>query len=103
VGAHLIKRSYFDPHWEKKAMQAVAFERSTLYGIVVNPKKRVNYGPMNPAEAREIFIRQGLVGGEVSEEFAALALLHAQPAADARHRDARTQVAPARTCWSTTS
>ncbi|GHU06415.1 ATP-dependent helicase [Betaproteobacteria bacterium] len=70
AGAHLIKRSTFDPHWEKKAMQAVAFERSTLYGIVVNPKKRVNYGPLNPAEARELFIRQGLVGGEVTEEYA---------------------------------
>jgi len=70
VGAHLIKRSWFDPHWEKKAMQAVAFERSTLYGIVVNPKKRVNFGPMNPKEAREIFIRQGLVEGEIAEEYA---------------------------------
>ncbi|SDI49941.1 ATP-dependent helicase HrpA [Propionivibrio dicarboxylicus] len=70
VGAHLIKRSHFDPHWEKKAMQAIAFERSTLYGIVVNPKKRVNYGPMNPAEARELFIREGLVGGEIAEEYA---------------------------------
>lgn len=70
VGAHLIKKSYFDPHWEKKAMQAVAFERSTLYGIVVNPRKRVNYGPMNPAEARELFIREGLVGGEIAEEYA---------------------------------
>jgi ATP-dependent helicase HrpA len=70
VGAHLIKKSWFDPHWEKKAMQAIAFERSTLYGIVVNPNKRVNYGAMNPAEARELFIRQGLVGGEVSEEYA---------------------------------
>ena len=70
VGAHLIKRSWFDPHWEKKAMQVVAFERSTLYGMLVNPKKRVNFGPMNPQEAREIFIRQGLVGGEISEEYA---------------------------------
>jgi len=70
VGSHLIKRSWFDPHWEKKQMQVIAFERSTLYGIVVNPKKRVNFGPMNPKEAREIFIRQGLVGGEVADEFA---------------------------------
>ncbi len=70
IGAHLIKRSTFDPHWEKKPMQAVAFERSTLYGIVVNPKKRVNYGPINPAEARELFIREGLVAGEVAEEYA---------------------------------
>ncbi|MDR0439563.1 MAG: ATP-dependent RNA helicase HrpA, partial [Candidatus Accumulibacter sp.] len=70
VGAHLLKRSTFDPHWEKKAMQAIAFERSTLYGIVVNPRKRVNYGPLNPVEARELFIRQGLVGGEIAEEYA---------------------------------
>ncbi len=70
VGAHLLKKSYFDPHWEKKPMQAVAFERSTLYGIVVNPKKRMNYGPMNPVEARELFIREGLVAGEVAEEYA---------------------------------
>ena len=70
VGAHLIRRSYFDPHWEQKAMQVAAWERSTLYGIVVNPKKRVNFGPMNPTEAREIFIRQGLVGGEINEDFA---------------------------------
>ena len=69
VGAHLIRRSYFDPHWEKKAMQAVAFERSTLHGIVINPRRRVNYGPMNPAEARDLFIRQGLVGGEIADEY----------------------------------
>jgi len=38
VGAHLIKRSYFDPHWEKKAAQVAAFERSTLFGLLINPK-----------------------------------------------------------------
>jgi ATP-dependent helicase HrpA len=69
VGAHLLKRSWFDPHWEKKAMQAIAFERITLYGIVVDARRRVNFGPLNPPAAREIFIRQALVGGEVSEEF----------------------------------
>ncbi|HMY06949.1 MAG TPA: ATP-dependent RNA helicase HrpA, partial [Accumulibacter sp.] len=70
VGAHLLKRSWFDPHWEKKAMQAIAFERITLYGLVVDPRRRVNFGPIDPAQAREIFIRQALVEGEVSEEFA---------------------------------
>ncbi len=64
VGAHLIKRHYFDPHWEKKAAQVVAFERSTLYGLLVHPKKRVHYGPMNASESRAIFIRQALVAGE---------------------------------------
>jgi ATP-dependent helicase HrpA len=64
TGGHLIKRHYYEPHWEKKAAQVVAYERSTLFGLVLNPKKRVHYGPMNPAEAREVFIRQALVGGE---------------------------------------
>ncbi|HJW27114.1 MAG TPA: ATP-dependent RNA helicase HrpA [Rhodocyclaceae bacterium] len=70
VGAHLVKRSYFDPHWEKKSMQVAAWERTTLYGVVINPKRRINYGPMAPAEAREIFIRQGLVAGEIDEAYA---------------------------------
>ena len=70
VGAHLIKRQYFDPHWEKKAMQVAGWERTTLYGIVINPKRRIHYGPLAPAEAREIFIRQGLVAEEIEESFA---------------------------------
>jgi ATP-dependent helicase HrpA len=70
VGAHLIKRHYFDPHWEKKAAQVAAWSRSTLYGLVVNPKKRVHYGPMFPEQAREIFIREALVNGEFNTQAA---------------------------------
>jgi ATP-dependent helicase HrpA len=70
VGAHLIKRSYFDAHWEKKSMQVSGWERTTLYGVVINPKRRIHYGPLAPAESREIFIRQGLVGEEIDEAFA---------------------------------
>ena len=70
VGAHLIKRSYFDPHWEKKSMQVSGWERTTLYGVVINPKRRIHYGPLAPAEGREIFIRQGLVGEEIDDGFA---------------------------------
>ncbi len=68
TGDHLIKRHYYDPHWEKKAAQVVAWERSTLHGLLLNPKKRVNYGPMNPAESREVFIRQALVEGEFNTQ-----------------------------------
>jgi ATP-dependent helicase HrpA len=70
VGAHLIKRQFFDPHWEKRSMQVSAWERTTLYGVVIDPKRRLHYGPLAPAEAREIFIRQGLVGEEIDESFA---------------------------------
>jgi ATP-dependent helicase HrpA len=61
VGAHLIKRTYHDPHWEKSGGQAYAYERLTLYGLVVVSRRRVAYGPVDPQVAREIFIREGLV------------------------------------------
>ena len=64
TGGHLIRRHYYDPHWEKKPAQVVAFERSTLHGLLLNAKKRVHYGPMNVPESREVFIRQALVEGE---------------------------------------
>jgi len=68
VGAHLLKRSYFDAHWEKKAAQVAAWERSMLYGLLINPKKRVHYGPMNPEESRAVFIREALVNGEFNTQ-----------------------------------
>ncbi|WP_423196883.1 MULTISPECIES: ATP-dependent RNA helicase HrpA [unclassified Cupriavidus] len=64
VGSHLLKVSWSDPHWEKKAGQVLALERATLYGLVVYQHRRIHYGPMNPAEARELFIRRALVEGE---------------------------------------
>ncbi|WP_428851200.1 ATP-dependent RNA helicase HrpA [Imbroritus primus] len=64
VGGHLLRRSWSDPHWEKKAGQVMAFERGALYGLMVYQRRRIHYGPMNPVEAREIFIRQALVEGE---------------------------------------
>lgn len=64
IAGKLCKRHYFDPHWEKQRAQAMAFERITLYGLTIVPKRRIAYGPIDPAHAREIFIRQALVAGE---------------------------------------
>jgi ATP-dependent helicase HrpA len=65
VGAHLLRKTQTDPHWEKKAGQVMAFERATLYGLVVYSQRRVPYGPLDPEHAREIFLREALVGGEL--------------------------------------
>ncbi|MEB0081246.1 ATP-dependent RNA helicase HrpA [Glaciimonas sp. Gout2] len=64
VGAHLLKKSYGEPRWEKRVAQVSASERATLYGLVVYSQRRINFGLINPKEAREIFIRDALVGGE---------------------------------------
>ena len=62
VGAHLLKKQMLDPHWEKKAAEVVALERATLYGLLVYSQRRVHYGRVDPAGAREIFLREALVG-----------------------------------------
>ena len=64
IGAHLIRRHQYEPHWEKKPARVAAFERATLYGILLYANRRIHYGPLDPAEARRIFIRQALVEGE---------------------------------------
>ena len=64
IAAHVIKTQLLEPHWEKKAAEVVALERATLYGIVIYNNRRVNFGKVDPALAREIFIREALVAGE---------------------------------------
>ena len=64
VGGHLLKKQLLDPHWEKKSAEVNALERATLYGIVVYSGRRVNYGRVDLAGAREIFIREALVNGQ---------------------------------------
>ncbi|MBS1217295.1 MAG: ATP-dependent helicase [Proteobacteria bacterium] len=60
----LVDRHYFDPHWERERAMVTAYERVTLYGLTIVPKRRVHYGPVNPQASREIFIRQALVAGD---------------------------------------
>ncbi|MBS6361180.1 ATP-dependent RNA helicase HrpA, partial [Burkholderia sp.] len=64
VGAHLLKKSLSEPHWEKRPAQVSAFERATLYGLPVYHRRRVAFGKQDPARARELFIRGALVEGE---------------------------------------
>ncbi|HET9646991.1 MAG TPA: ATP-dependent RNA helicase HrpA [Microlunatus sp.] len=63
VGAHLLKRTYSEPHWSSRAGSVLAYEQVTLYGIPIVAGRRVGYAKINPAEARDIFIRSALVEG----------------------------------------
>ena len=65
LAGHLIKKNHFEPHWEKKRGQVVAFEQITLYGLIVVGRRPVHYGPIEPVLSRELFIREGLVRGEI--------------------------------------
>ena len=61
---HLLKYHYSEPRWEKRAAQVAADERSSLYGITIIPKKRVNFGLIDAVVSRQLFIRHALVYGE---------------------------------------
>ena len=61
VGGHLLRKQVLDPHWEKKAAEVVAYERATLYGLVVYAQRRVNFAQYDPVQSREVLIRDGLV------------------------------------------
>jgi ATP-dependent helicase HrpA len=63
TAAHLVRREYYEPHWQSAAARVGAYERVTLWGLVLVPRRRVNYGRVDPARAREIFIREALVEG----------------------------------------
>jgi ATP-dependent helicase HrpA len=58
---HLIKSSYYEPHWEKKAGRSAIYERVLLYGLTIQPKRKIPYERVDPKAARALFIRCGLV------------------------------------------
>ncbi len=61
AAGELVRRDYFEPHWEKKRGEVVAFEKVSLFGLTLIEKRRVSYGTIDPAVSREIFIREALV------------------------------------------
>ena len=63
AGAHLLKREYAEPHWVEQRGFVAAFESTSLYGLTLSARKRINYGNVAPKEAREIFVREALVEG----------------------------------------
>ncbi|SDG93499.1 ATP-dependent helicase HrpA [Pseudomonas benzenivorans] len=65
LAPHLVKKNFLEPHWEKKRGQVVAYEQISLYGLIVVGRRPVHYGPIDPQVSRELFIREGLVGGEI--------------------------------------
>lgn len=64
LAQHLVKRSYSEPHWEKKQAAVMAYEKVTLYGIPIVTSRKVTFGRIDPALSRELFIRHALVEGD---------------------------------------
>lgn len=69
LGGDLCRRTYLDPHWEKNRGEVVALEQVSLFGLIIEPGRKVSYGKLNPAEAAQIFIQSALVNGDVKKPF----------------------------------
>ncbi len=61
---HLLHYSYLDPHWQQRQAQVSALAQASLYGLILYSNRRVNYGPINSTQSREIFIHHALVKQE---------------------------------------
>ncbi|GAB2520363.1 ATP-dependent RNA helicase HrpA [Paramicrobacterium agarici] len=64
IAGDLCKRSYSEPHWEKKQGAVVAYEKVTLFGVPIVPRRRMQYARVDVPLCRELFIRHALVDGE---------------------------------------
>jgi ATP-dependent helicase HrpA len=68
IGAHLVKRTYSEPHWDVDTARVYAFEKVSLFGLEIVPRRRVHFGIIDPVVSRELFIRHALVEGEYRAE-----------------------------------
>ena len=64
LAEHLIKKSYSEPRWSKSRGAVISDEKVTLYGVPIVAARSVNYGAIDPAVSREIFIQSALVEGD---------------------------------------
>lgn len=72
LAQHLTKTEYSEPHWSKKQGVVQAFEKVTLYGLVIVTQRRKAYSQIDPVVSREIFIREALVNMDSRMTFAFL-------------------------------
>ncbi|MDR2380513.1 MAG: DUF3418 domain-containing protein [Bifidobacteriaceae bacterium] len=64
AAAHLAKPTYAEPRWSAKRGAALVTERVTVYGLPVVTGRPVPLSQIDPALARELFIRHALVEGD---------------------------------------
>jgi ATP-dependent helicase HrpA len=71
LGGHLCKRKYFDPHWDREKGEVKAFMQVSLFGFIIEPRRLVSYGQIDPKVGAEIFF-EALVEGEISQKLSFL-------------------------------
>ena len=61
LAEHLVKREHSEPHWDSKAGNVMCFEKVSLWGLPIVPRRKTSFAKVNPVKARELLIQFGLV------------------------------------------
>ncbi|GAA1993671.1 DUF3418 domain-containing protein [Microbacterium pumilum] len=64
LAGDLAKRQLSEPHWSKAAGAASAYQKVTLFGVEIIPRRRVQLARFDRPFARELFVRHALVEGD---------------------------------------
>ena len=68
LAGHLVNRAYDEPHWDGRSGSAMVFERVSLFGLPIVPRRRIHLGPVDPDTARQLLIQHGLVEGDLAKK-----------------------------------
>ena len=61
AAGHMVQHEYDDPSWQRRAAQVIAYEKVSLQGLCLIPRRKIDYGPVDPKTSRELFIQGALV------------------------------------------
>ena len=94
AAVHLVTRTHAEPHWDRARGEVMAYESVALYGLVIAARRKVSFGRLDPARAREVFIEGALVAGEFDTKLAFFAHNRAlvREVEDLEHRARRQDV-----------
>lgn len=69
AAAHLTREERFGPWWDSNSGRVRAYAKVTLYGLIINPKRRVDLSAVDPQQSRAILILDGLVEGDMGKNY----------------------------------
>ncbi|MEM1107158.1 MAG: ATP-dependent RNA helicase HrpA [Planctomycetota bacterium] len=61
LAGSLVKLTHREPHWVRRGGFVAAYEKASLFGLVLVPKRRIRFAKVEPAQARQMFIQEALV------------------------------------------
>ncbi len=70
LAGDLCNRAYLNPRWKRNQGKVMADEQVSLFGLIIISQRSVPYGPINPDEATDIFIRAAIINGDLKKPFA---------------------------------